>query len=61
MLEHALDGVQQLAHGGGEGDSLVFAPRSQVLVKGSQIKLMADGDQGGHVEERAAGALHRAL
>jgi hypothetical protein len=50
VLEHAKDGVEELAHGGDQGLHFGFTARQQVLVVGAHMRLMPHGDEGGHVE-----------
>jgi hypothetical protein len=47
MFEHAVDGVQQFAHDGGQGDHLRFALGAQMLIERAQVRLMANGHQSG--------------
>ena len=53
MFEHAIDGVQQFAHHGDEGDHLGFALGAEVLIESPQVRLVPNGHQGGHVESAA--------
>lgn len=53
MLEHAIDGVQELAYDCDQGNHLELATLAQVLVEGAQVGLVSDGDQGGHVKGAA--------
>ena len=57
MFEHAEDSVEELAHDGDQGLHFGFAARQEVGIEGAQVRLMADGDQRGHVEGAAQVAI----
>lgn len=50
VFEHAVESVKEFAHDGDEGLHFSFAALDEVEVESAQVGLMADGDQGGHVE-----------
>ena len=51
--EDGVEDDQELAHGGGERELLGFAGGDQALVEGPEPGIVADRDQGCHVEHGA--------
>jgi hypothetical protein len=51
--EQAVEEDDEFAHDGGEGDFGGFASFAQALVKDAQDGVVADGGEGGHVEDVA--------
>ena len=50
MSEQRVENRQQLAHAGGQGDFLRLARRAQSCREGADHRVVARGDQGGHVQ-----------
>jgi hypothetical protein len=47
-FEHGMESVQEFAHDGDQGLHFEFALREQMLIEGAQVRVVLDGDQGGH-------------
>ena len=53
VLDHRIQDDQQLAHAGGEGHFLGLACCQEPLIEGGKDWIVADGDQGRHIQSRA--------
>ena len=53
VLDHRIQDDQQLAHAGGEGHLLGLACCQEPLIEGGKDWIVADGDQGRHIQSRA--------
>src|SRR5271157_1501629 len=49
-FEHGVESMQEFAHDGDQGLHFEFALGEQMLVEGAQVRVVLDGDQGGHEE-----------
>ena len=49
-FEHGVESVQEFAHDGDQGLHFEFALGEQMLIEGAQVRVVLDGDQGGHEE-----------
>jgi len=57
VFEHTVDGVQEFTFDRDQGLHFQFAVGQQVLVESPQVGIMADGDEGRHVEAAAQVAV----
>ena len=53
MLEHAVDGVQQLAHDRDDDLERLLAASDELLAEGSDVRFVVTRSQRGHVERGA--------
>ena len=52
-FEHGMESMQEFAHDGDQGLHFEFAVGEQMLIEGAQVRVVLDGDQGGHEQSVA--------
>ena len=52
-FEHGVESVHEFAHDGDQGLHFEFALGEQMLIEGAQVRVVLDGDQGGHEQSVA--------
>jgi adenylosuccinate synthase len=47
-FEHGMESMQEFAHDDDQRLHFEFATGQQMLIEGAQVRVVLDGDQGGH-------------